>query len=116
MRPRNTLIMAVLVVVLGALVYFLEFRGADEREAAEAIADRLLGFESDEVTAMTIESAEGRISLARVDDAWRITTPHDLAANDSAVSSIVNRLQSANHDRLIDEAPDAEDLARFGLE
>ncbi len=116
MRARNTLIMAVLVVVLGALVYVLEFRGADEREAAEAVADRLLSFESEEVTAMTIESAEGRISLARVDDVWRITAPHDLAANDSAVSSIVNRLRSANHDRLIDEAPAPEDLARFGLD
>lgn len=114
MRARNTLVMAALVVVLGALMYFLEFRGVDEREAAEAIADRLLSFESEEVTAMTIETAEGRISLARIDDAWRVTAPYDLAADDSAVSSIVNRLQSADHNRVIDEAP--EDLARFGLD
>jgi hypothetical protein len=114
MRARNTLIMAVLVVVLGALVYVLEFRGSDEREAAEAIADRLLDFAPEEVTAMTIESAEGRISLARANDAWRVTAPYDLAADDTAVSSIVNRLQTADRDRVIDEAP--EDLARFGLD
>jgi len=113
MRARNTLIMAVLVVVLGALVYFLEFRGVAEREEADRVAERLLHFESEEVTGVTITTSEETISLARIDDEWRISAPYDLAANQSAVTSIVNGLQTADHVRVIDEAP--EDLERFGL-
>jgi len=113
MRTKNTLIMAVVAGILMAAVYFLEIRGDDERAETERVADRLLRFESADVTGLNIETADASISLRRVDDAWRITAPYDLAANDSAVDSIVNRLQGADHDRLIDEA--ADDLDRFGL-
>ncbi len=113
MRMRNTAIMAVVVVIMGALVYFLEFRGAEEREAAEAVAERLLSFESGDVSGMTIDTPEADISLSRVDDTWRITAPYDLAADGTAADSIVSALQSANHERIIDETPD--DLGRFGL-
>ncbi len=114
MRMRNTAIMAVALVIMGALVYFLEIRGAEERAAEEAVAARLLSFETDDVTSMTIETAEETITLARVDEAWRITAPYDLAADEAAANAIVNRLQSADHERVIDEAPD--DLGRFGLD
>lgn len=113
MRTKNTLIMAVVAGILMTAVYFFEIRGDDERAETERVADRLLHFESADVTGLNIQTADASISLRRVDDAWRITAPYDLAANDGAVDSIVNRLQTANHDRLIDEA--AEDLDRFGL-
>ncbi len=113
MRTKNTLIMAVVAGILMAAVYFLEIRGGEERAETERVADRLLRFETADVTGLNLETADSNISLQRVDDAWRITAPYDLAANDSAVDSIINRLQRADHDRMIDEAPD--DLARFGL-
>ncbi len=113
MRTKNTLIMAVVAGILGAAVYFLEIRGSEERAETERVADRLLRFETADVSGLNIETADTNIALQRVDDAWRIIAPYDLAADDNAVDSIINRLQSANHDRLIDEAPD--DLDRFGL-
>jgi hypothetical protein len=114
MRLRNTLIMAIVAALLGAAVYFFEIRGAEEREAAEAVAERLVHFETDDVTGLTIDGSEGTISLVKSDDSWRITAPHDLAADQSAVSSIVSRLQGADHERVVEEAP--EDLSRFGLD
>ncbi|MCH7825982.1 MAG: DUF4340 domain-containing protein, partial [Acidobacteria bacterium] len=113
MRTKNTSIMAVAAAILVAAVYFLEIRGGEERAETERVADRLLRFETADVTGLNIETADTNIALQRVDDAWRITAPYDLVADDSAVNRIINRLQAANHDRLIDEAPD--DLARFGL-
>jgi len=114
MRTKNTLIMAVVAAILVAAVYFLEIRGDEERAETERVADRLLRFETADVTGLNIETADTNIALQRVDDAWRITAPYDLAADDSAVDRMITRLQSADHDRLIDEAPD--DLDRFGLE
>lgn len=114
MRLRNTLIMALVAAGLLAAVYFLEIRGAVEREEAEAVADRLLRFETDEVTGLTIDRADESIVLSKSDDAWRITAPYDLAADDTAVSGIISRLQSADHDRVVEEEP--EELARFGLD
>lgn len=113
MRGRNTVIMAIVAALLGAAVYFLEIRGSAEREAAEAVADRLLQFTTEDVRALTITDADGTIALARTDDTWRITAPHQLAADQTAVDGIVNRLQSADQERLVEEAPD--DLGRFGL-
>jgi hypothetical protein len=114
MRGRNTLIMAIVALLLGAAVYFLEIRGAVEREEAEAVADRLLRFEATDVQRVTITRAEGSIALARGDDdTWRITAPHDLAADAGAVDGVLTRLESADHERLVEETP--EDLTRFGL-
>ena len=106
--------MGLLVIVLGAAVYFMEIRGAEEREEAERVADRLLSFETEDVTGVRLETAEGTIVLSQGDDAsWRITEPYDLAANDSAVSTMIGSLQRADHQRLVEEA--ATDLGRFGL-
>jgi len=114
MRLRNTLIMAIVAALLGAAVYFTEIRGTADREAAEAVADRLVHFEPGDVTGLTIAGTDGTISLIKSDDSWRITAPHDLAADQSAVSGIVSRLQGADHERVVEEAPD--DLSRFGLD
>ena len=113
MRTKKTLIMALAAGILAVAVYFLEIRGTEERAETERVADRLLRFESESVTGLTIQTADTSISLDRIDSAWRITAPVDLEANESAVNNIVNRLQTADLDRLIDEAPD--DLDRFGL-
>jgi len=113
MRARNTLIMAIVALLLVATVYFLEIRGADEREEADAVAERLLLFESDDITGLTLASTDGSISLARQDGEWTITAPYPLAADQANVAGIVNALQTADHERLVEEAP--EDLGRFGL-
>lgn len=106
--------MALVAAVLGVAVYLVEIRGAAEREAAEEVADRLLRFETDEVIGVTIDRADESIVLSKSDDEWRITAPYELAADATAVTTIVNRLQSADHDRVVEEEP--EELARFGLE
>ena len=106
--------MGALVVVLGAAVYFFEIRGREAREEAERTANRLLRFETEQVTQLTIETADETIVLVRDEDDWRITEPYDLEADQSSVNGVVNRLQSANHERLVDEEP--EDVARFGLD
>ena len=105
--------MAFAAVLLAVAVYFLEIRGVEERAEVERVANRLLRFESESVTGLNIKTADTSISLQRIDSTWRITAPLDLEANESAVDSIVNRLQTTDYDRLIDETPD--DLGRFGL-
>ena len=105
--------MAFAAVLLAVAVYFLEIRGAEERAEVERIANRLLSFESESVTGLNIKTADTSISLQRIDSTWHITEPFNLEANESAVDNIVNRLQTTDYDRLIDETPD--DLGRFGL-
>lgn len=105
--------MAFAAVLLAVAVYFLEIRGVEERAEVERVANRLLRFESESVTGLNIKTAGASISLQRIDSTWRITAPLDLEANESAVDNIVNRLQTTDYDRLIDETPD--DLGRFGL-
>jgi len=88
MRKKNTLIMAVVAGVLVAAVYFLEIRGADERADADLVADRLLSFETEDVSGLRIKTADLEVSVTRDDDGWRITEPYDLAADDAAIDRI----------------------------
>ncbi len=67
MRTKNTLIMAVVAGTLGAAVYFLEIRGSEERAETERVADRLLRFETADVSGLNIETADTNIALQRVD-------------------------------------------------
>ncbi len=113
MQIRNTLIMAVVLIFVGGFVYFYEVRGRAEREEAEEQEALLLHFDSEQVTALELTTADGTVSATKTDGEWVITAPVSVPADGAAIDSLVDRLQNGKQDRLISEA--AEDLAPFGL-
>lgn len=117
MRFRNTLVMAFVLAMLGGFVYFYEIRGREAREEAERAAKRLLTFATEDVRSLTLETDEGPIIAVRSGDeekTWSITAPYKVAADESAIETLLNRLSSAQQQRLI--AEDVEDFSPFGLD
>lgn len=114
MKFRNTLIMALVLLVLGGFVYFYEIRGRAEREAAEERAAKIVAFETDQVVRVTLSSADQRLVVARsADDGWRLEEPVQQLADATAVDDVLQSLQTAEHERVVAENP--EDPATYGL-
>jgi len=113
-KLRNTILMAIVLVVLAGFVYFYEIRGREAREETERIEGLLLAFDADSVEGLTLETGEGLVEITRGEEGWRIAQPYALEADDAAVDSLVRQLGSAQQERMVVE--DAEDLAPFGLD
>jgi len=113
-KLRNTVLMAIVLVVLAGFVYFYEIRGREAREEAERIENLLLDFDADSVEGVTLETSGGLVELARGEGGWRIVRPYALAADDTAVDNLLRQLAFARQERLVVEG--AEDLVPFGLD
>lgn len=137
MKPRNLLILLLVVLALAAFLWFVErdLPGSEEREE---MANRVLpGLETGEVTALAVEVGEERVRLERRadpaektdgeagDDAdeaadeaaadprnadWRFTAPQrfaDRRADAAAVADLLSALAGLTRERTIDEVEPA---------
>lgn len=110
MRFRNTAILAAIVALVGAYLYFVE-RPAVEREAAKKT---LLEFNPEDVRIVVLEYPGRSIRLARRDGTWAITEPRELEADPTTVENLLRATAEAELKRVVDETP--ADLAKFGLD
>jgi len=70
---------------------------------------RVLDFDRAQVERITIESADGRVVLAKPDGGWRIAEPVDAKADADAVDGLLSDLQYLRADEFVDAPPpDAE--------
>jgi len=109
MRLRNTLILALLLIGLGAYLYFVESKQIEE----EGKKAKLLELNADGVTAVTLSYSDREIVLTKGEAGWRLTKPVDAPADDTAVTNLIKAIADAEVKKTIDEPP--ADLAPFGL-
>lgn len=111
MRRLNTIGVAVLLVLLGAYVYFFEL-GKD----AKGKSDKLYDFKSEEVAGVALVYPQKEIQLQReASGRWKIVQPLQAPADDAAVAALVAALSAAELKRTLEKKPAAEDLKNFGL-
>jgi hypothetical protein len=110
MRFRSTLILFLVAVSVGAYVYFVEF----ERAAEEAKKKTLFEFKADDAVGIVLSYTDRVIELKKVDDAWRIQRPLDVAADDTSVRNLLNAIAECEVKREI-ENPDS-DLSVYALD
>ena len=112
MQRRNTLILAALLILLGAYVYFFEIRPGDKPKG-----DRLINFKPDEVASILLTYPKVEIQLQK--DAagkWKLTQPLQGAADGSTVGGLLAALSAGTIQRTLEKKPSPEDLKSFGLE
>ena len=109
MRLRNTLILALLLIGLGAYLYFVE----SKKIAEEAKKEKLVDINADDVTAVTLVYPDREIALEKTEAGWRLTKPVEAAADDNTVKNLVRAVADAEVKKTIDEPP--QDLTQFGL-
>jgi len=108
-RPRNTLVLLLVLITLGGYIYFVE-RPSQEREAE---AKKLVALKRDAVTGITLAYPDRTIVLEKTDGHWRITQPVTADADDPVVNNMVTAVAEADVSRTLDDVGDK--LASYGL-
>ena len=112
MRLRNTVVLAVLFILLGAYIYFFELQKETSKKT-----ERLLSFKEEEVRDIILNYPEREIRLQRdARGGWRIVYPMEAAADASAVSAILAALSASEVKRAFEEKPSQMDLQDYGLD
>ena len=114
MSSRNLIILAVVVVALGAFIFFVEQHQPTTTERLERI-DRVFGeFDEDAIDAIELQTARGSIRLEKTDDEWRLVKPLSYPADAAAVRSLLRSIATLESDRTLslDEANPAD----YGLD
>ncbi|MGE0519900.1 MAG: DUF4340 domain-containing protein [Candidatus Binatia bacterium] len=110
MRLRYTLILALLLIGLGAYLYFVE----SKRIGEEAKKDKLVSVSADEVTGIALNYPNRfEATLELRDGRWHLTKPMDALADPTTVSGVLKSLTEAELTKTLDNPP--QDLAPFGL-
>ncbi|MDX1502231.1 MAG: DUF4340 domain-containing protein [Thermoanaerobaculia bacterium] len=119
MRPRNLLILAIVVAALAAFIWFLE-RDLPSTEERRERAKLALGIDEDEITALVLEPADGEsVRLERVpppadggeeegpfalaQERWVLRHPFDGPADADAASSLASSLATLEKERTLEE-------------
>lgn len=111
-RGTSTAALLVVLIALGAYIWFIERK----REPAnpDAKAKVFAALQADQVEALTVTSSKGETTtLKKENGTWRITAPVQAEVDAVEVSAITSGLASLEEQRVVEEQ--ASDLAAFGL-
>ena len=112
MHLRNTFLLALVFILLGAYVYFFELQ-----EGTKENTERLLNFREEEVEGIILNYPEQEIRLRKeVLGRWKITRPLESAADESTVSAILAALTTGEVKRTFEEKASEADLKNYGLD
>jgi hypothetical protein len=114
MKPKNLLVLAVVVAVLGSFIVFFE-RHQPTTDEVGAVADRLLpDLERESVTAVVVERPEGTLRVVREDGAWRLEEPLSWPADTLTVDGVLDAILGLESRRAL--AADGTAVADYGLD
>ena len=99
MRSRSLLILAAIVVGIGAFILLWERHQPSSDERAE-LADKVLpGLVPDDVREIRIEGGQATVRLVRSGEAWRLQAPIRFDADSSRVNTLLTTLENLEADR-----------------
>jgi hypothetical protein len=110
----KTLVALVLLGALwGAMTYWDKRKSAETEETDKQ--EKLLALENSHVQSISVKPRDGEaVACRRESGEWAIVEPRKLAADQSAVDSLVSALTDATIDQAVDPPP--KNLGEFGLE
>ena len=113
---RNAVILVIIVALLGGAYYFVNKSKSTDNSNTDTTVDniKLTDFTSDKIASVTIINSEGTIVIVKDGTGWKLSSPTDLKADASKLSSMVLSTTSMVADKVI--ADNASDLAQYGLD
>lgn len=109
MNPRNTGLLLLITVALGAFLYFYEVGGEAERKAAEQAESNVYpGLTSDDITRIELIAGDGTPAVVeRSDTGWRLREPVDFRGDQATLDGMSNTLAGLTSEAVIDDPQDA---------
>ncbi len=111
MKPTTTLVLVLIVLALGAFVYFYEIKGGEERSKSEEAGKKIFALEADSVRAIRLQ--ESGFAFEKRGSAWHLVAPVEYLADEGAVRALLNRIASAKREREITSS--AAEYRNYGL-
>jgi len=110
---RSTLALLVILIGLGAYIYFVTSKRSDDRGSKQ---EKLFtSVEADKVDELKIKSATGdRTTLKKEGGTWKIVEPIAVAASQPDASAVVNAVADTEIVRVVDDNPG--DVKEYGLD
>jgi hypothetical protein len=100
MKPRTTLLLVALALLVGAVVVLDYYKGTPTEEA-RARRKRLLDLQAKDITRLELVRTNQTILLEKSGEHWQVTKPINTRASSPAVNSILDELEFAERDRLL---------------
>lgn len=116
MSFRTTVILALLVGLLAAYAYFIEYKGTQKKEEEKEKQETLLEVKKEDVQEIRLEGIEGQTVVLSPESAekWKITAPIQSRADESTVDRVLNQFEKLKYKEIIEEQP--KDLAAYELD
>jgi hypothetical protein len=115
MKYLTTIILAVAFAGLAAYLYWVELPAERSQSLTRAQEDRLLPFEEQEITGLTVRTEAGEVVLEPGERrTWKIAAPLRTDADSREVETLLRALVLGKISRVVEERAAA--LAPFGLE
>jgi hypothetical protein len=118
MIKKSTLIVVLCTVVLGALVYYFDWKRGNKEKPSSDTSKPAFSIQAADITSLTLthpaKPSEPAIHLAKRNDAWQILQPVDTGADQTAVEGIVDGLAGARVSQTEPYTPDR--LKTYGLD
>jgi hypothetical protein len=109
---KSTLALLVVLVGLGAYIYFVN---PQPESATETKEKAFASLKAPEIEELRVKSEAGEVTTLKKDGtAWQLVSPVAAKASESDVSSVTSALEQIEIDRVVDE--NAANLAEYGLE
>jgi hypothetical protein len=114
MNGRTTLILLVLAAALGVYLYVTPAPDPESETATEITTEKVLTFESRQVTAMTITKVQtgGQVTVTRTPNGWDITTDTTVTGDEITIGPAVATIAGLTADSVI---PAVTDFDVYGL-
>src|SRR5690242_2591228 len=115
MRFRSTAILLAVFLVLGAYVYFTEYRGKDQRQQQQVAEKKVVHFQPKDVAELTLKHDGMTITGVRKGDKqWQITSPAGFEGDADAWDSLAQSISDIQREN--SSTVPAADLPNFGLD
>ena len=108
------MLMALVLIGLGAYVYYVELPAERTQSETEAKEKKILPFTERDITGLTMATGSSRLVLASKDGRWKIHEPLEAEADTRVVDAMIRALVLGKVTRVVED--NASALAPFGLE
>ncbi len=111
---RNTIILLVVALALGAYVYWGEIKGGEKRKEEKAKAEKLFPVKKDSIKHIWIHKPTTQFEFEKTADGWMILQPVKTDADESPINSLLYGITNTKKIRTFKAS--AKDLATYGLD